>query len=133
LPGSRPLEFEGNGSIGAKLLEWPVGHTIKCLCFYHPNDPPEMKARQERELRRIHDAARRIGRELLVEIIAGKHGPLKTDTVARIVQHLYDCGIKPDWWKLEPQQEQAAWTAIGEAVTKNDPYCRGIVLLGLEA
>ena len=57
-PGSRPLEFEFGGSLGAKLMEWPVAHTIKCLCFYHPDDPPEMKARQERELLRLHDAAR---------------------------------------------------------------------------
>jgi 5-dehydro-2-deoxygluconokinase len=28
LPGSRPLDFEDRGSIGAKLVEWPVGHTI---------------------------------------------------------------------------------------------------------
>jgi 5-dehydro-2-deoxygluconokinase len=133
LPGSRPLDFEGGGSIGAKLVEWPVGHTIKCLCFYHPDDPPELKQLQERELLRIHDAARSIGRELLVEIIAGKHGPLETDTVAGIVQHLYNLGIRPDWWKLEPQQNKAAWHAIGKVITQNDPYCRGIVLLGLEA
>ena len=49
-PGSRPLDFEFGGSLGAKLIEWPIGHTIKCLCFYHPDDPEEMKARQEREL-----------------------------------------------------------------------------------
>ncbi|MBV8663816.1 MAG: 5-dehydro-2-deoxygluconokinase, partial [Hyphomicrobiales bacterium] len=30
-PGSRPLEFEGRGSLGAKLAEWPVTHTVKCL------------------------------------------------------------------------------------------------------
>jgi 5-dehydro-2-deoxygluconokinase len=133
LPGSRPLDFEGGGSLGAKLVEWPVGHTIKCLCFYHPDDPPELKERQERDLLRLHDAARHIGRELLVEIIAGKHGVLKTDTVAGIVQRLYDIGIKPDWWKLEPQRDTAAWHAIGDVITTNDPYCRGIVLLGLEA
>ncbi|MBM1171157.1 bifunctional 5-dehydro-2-deoxygluconokinase/5-dehydro-2-deoxyphosphogluconate aldolase [Microvirga arabica] len=133
LPGSRPLDFEGGGSLGAKLVEWPVGHTIKCLCFYHPDDPPELKERQERDLLRLHDAARRIGRELLVEIIAGKHGALKTDTLAVILQRLYDLGIKPDWWKLEPQRDDAAWHAIGEVITVNDPYCRGIVLLGLEA
>ncbi|MBL0403370.1 5-dehydro-2-deoxygluconokinase [Microvirga aerilata] len=133
LPGSRPLDFEGGGSLGAQLVEWPVGHTIKCLCFYHPDDPPELKQRQERDLLRLHDAARRIGRELLVEIIAGKHGVLKTDTVAGVLQRLYDLGIKPDWWKLEPQRDKAAWHAIGEVITRNDPYCRGIVLLGLEA
>lgn len=133
LPGSRPLDFENGGSLGAQLVEWPVGHTIKCLCFYHPDDPPDLKERQERELLRLHDAARRIGRELLVEIIAGKHGPLKPDTVPTVLQRLYDLGIKPDWWKLEPQRDTAAWRAIGETITRNDPYCRGIVLLGLEA
>jgi 5-dehydro-2-deoxygluconokinase len=133
LPGSCPLDFENGGSLGAQLVEWPVGHTIKCLCFYHPDDPDDLKERQERELLRVHDAARRIGRELLVEIIAGRNGPLKPDTVSLVLQRLYGLGIRPDWWKLEPQRDAAAWRAIGEVITANDPYCRGIVLLGLEA
>lgn len=133
LPGSRPLDFENGGSLGAQLIEWPVGHTIKCLCFYHPDDPADLKERQERELLRLYDAARRVGRELLVEIIAGKNGPLKPDTIPTVLQRLYELGIKPDWWKLEPQRDTAAWRAIGEVIARNDPYCRGIVLLGLEA
>jgi 5-dehydro-2-deoxygluconokinase len=132
-PGSRPLEFEGGGDIGAKLVEWPVGHTIKCLCFYHPDDSDELKVRQERELLRITDAARRIGRELLIEIICGKNGPLKPDTVATVLKRLYAIGINPDWWKLEPQADAAAWRSTAEVIRSNDPYCRGIVLLGLEA
>jgi 5-dehydro-2-deoxygluconokinase len=132
-PGSRPLDFEGGGDIGAKLIEWPVGHTVKCLCFYHPDDPDELKARQERELVRIADAARRVGRELLVEIIAGKNGPMTSDTVATVLKRLYSIGIKPDWWKLEPQDDAAAWHASAAVIRDNDPYCRGIVLLGLEA
>jgi 5-dehydro-2-deoxygluconokinase len=132
-PGSRPLEFEGGGDIGAHLIEWPVGHTIKCLCFYHPDDPEELRLRQERELLRITDAARRIGRELLIEIIAGKHGTLQADTLAHVLTRLYGLGIKPDWWKLEPQAEAAAWRQTAEVIRANDPFCRGIVLLGLEA
>ena len=58
LPGSRPLDFEGGGSLAAKLIEWPVNHIIKCLCFYHPDDSHEIKSRQERELLRLYDAAR---------------------------------------------------------------------------
>ena len=83
-PGSRPLDFEGGGSLAAKLVEWPIDHTIKCLCFMHPDDPTDLRDRQERELLRLQDAARLIGRELLVEIIAGKHGTLGGDTVARV-------------------------------------------------
>ena len=93
-PGSRPLEFESGGSLGAKLVEWPVAHTIKCLCFYHPDDTPEMKARQERELLRLHDAARRLERELLIEIIASKNGPVDDRTVAQVIERLYEIGIQ---------------------------------------
>jgi 5-dehydro-2-deoxygluconokinase len=132
-PGARPLDFEFGGSLGAKLIEWPVGHTIKCLCFYHPDDSTEMKAKQERELLRLYDAARTIGRELLVEIIAGKNGPIDDTTVARVIERLYEIGIKPDWWKLESQPNAAAWANIARAIDAHDPLCRGIVLLGLEA
>jgi 5-dehydro-2-deoxygluconokinase len=132
-PGSRPLDFEFGGSLAAKLQEWPVAHTIKCLCFYHPDDPPEMKARQERELLRLYDAARTLGHELLIEIIASKNGPVQDDTTARVIERLYAIGVKPDWWKLEGQTSRAAWDSIERAVTAGDPWCRGVVLLGLEA
>ncbi len=127
-PGSRPLDLEP-----MNLAEWPVTHTVKCLCFYRPDDSEEMKARQERELARVHEAARTAGRELLIEIIAGKHGALDDTTVAAVLSRLYALGIKPDWWKLEPQKSPAAWAAIENAVKQHDPYCRGIVMLGLEA
>jgi 5-dehydro-2-deoxygluconokinase len=132
-PGSRPLEFEGSADLGSALVEWPVGHTIKCLCFYRPDDPDDLKARQERELLRLHAAARSIGRELLVEIIAGKHGPLGETTIASVVERLYALGIKPDWLKLDPLTSATAWRAVGRVIEANDPYCRGVVLLGLEA
>jgi 5-dehydro-2-deoxygluconokinase len=132
-PGSRPLRFEFTQDVGSRLVEWPVTHTIKCLAFYHPDDPPDLKAEQGQKLRTLYEAARKVGRELLVEIIAGKHGKLADDTIAGALDELYALGIKPDWWKLEPQASSKAWRAIGETITRNDPYCRGIVLLGLEA
>jgi 5-dehydro-2-deoxygluconokinase len=133
LPGSRPLRFEFGQDIGSQLVEWPVEHSIKCLCFYHPDDPPALKAEQQEKLRTLFEAARKVGRELLVEIIAGKHGKLADDTIPRALEELYALGIKPDWWKLEPQTSAAAWRQIGEVIERNDPLCRGVVLLGLEA
>ncbi|UVC10411.1 5-dehydro-2-deoxygluconokinase [Rhizobium sp. TH2] len=133
LPGSRPLRFEFSQDVGSQLVEWPVDHCIKCLCFYHPDDPEHLKKEQQQKLRTLFEAARKVGRELLVEIIAGKHGKLDDDTIARAVQELYDLGIKPDWWKLEPQHSAQAWKNIEAVIAENDEYCRGIVLLGLEA
>jgi 5-dehydro-2-deoxygluconokinase len=133
LPGSRPLRFEFSQDIGSQLVEWPVDHCIKCLCFYHPDDPESLKKEQQQKLRALFDAARKVGRELLVEIIAGKHGTLDDTTISRAMTELYALGIKPDWWKLEPQHSTAAWKNIEKVITDNDPWCRGIVLLGLEA
>jgi 5-dehydro-2-deoxygluconokinase len=133
LPGSRPLRFEFSQDIGSQIIEWPVEHCIKCLCFYHPDDPPALKSEQQEKLRSLYEAARRIGRELLVEIIAGRHGRLEDDTVPRALEELYALGVKPDWWKLEPQASANAWAKIEDVINANDPYCRGVVLLGLEA
>jgi 5-dehydro-2-deoxygluconokinase len=127
------LRFEFSQDIGSQLVEWPLDHCIKCLCFYHPDDPDALKKEQSQKLRTLFEAARRVGRELLVEIIAGKHGKLDDDTIARAMRELYALGIKPDWWKLEPQHSATAWKNIERVIADNDQWCRGIVLLGLEA
>jgi 5-dehydro-2-deoxygluconokinase len=133
LPGSRPLRFEFSQDLGSRLIEWPVDHCVKVLCFYHPDDDATLKREQTMKLVSAFDAARRIGREILIEIIASKSGPLSDETVGRALAELYDAGLKPDWWKLEPQASLAAWRAIDDVIATRDPYCRGVVLLGLEA
>jgi 5-dehydro-2-deoxygluconokinase len=132
-PGSRPLRFEFTQDVGARLVDWPVTHTIKCLAFYHPDDPQDLKTEQAGKLRDLYTTARKVGRELLVEIIASKNGPMDKSTIARAMTELYAIGIKPDWWKLEPQADPRAWDEIAKVIDKEDPLCRGVVLLGLEA
>lgn len=134
-PGSRPLalETDATGSLGVALSEWPVDHIAKCLCFYHPDDPEEMRLAQETVLKRVALACRQVGRELLVEIIASRHGPIADDTVATVLRRLYEIDIRPDWWKLEGQPSAAAWQAIDEVIAAHDPHCRGVLLLGLDA
>ncbi|HXV30458.1 MAG TPA: DUF2090 domain-containing protein, partial [Sinorhizobium sp.] len=131
-PGSRPLRFE-TPDLGSHLAEWPVTQTVKCLCFYHPDDPDQLKAVQEEQLLVLYDAVRTTKRELLVEIICGRHGKVEDGTVAAVLDRLYGIGIRPDWWKLEPQRSGMAWRHIAEVIERRDPYCRGILLLGLDA
>ena len=133
LPGSRPLRFEFSQDLGSRLVEWPVDHCVKVLCFYHPDDPEELKSAQTEKLRAAYDAARKVGRELLIEIIAGKAGALGPDTVSRALEELYAKGLKPDWWKLEPQASPEAWARVDAVIARHDPFCRGVVLLGLDA
>jgi 5-dehydro-2-deoxygluconokinase len=130
--GSRPLEFERAGSLAAHLLEWPTGITICCECRYHPDDPPELRNAQERNLARLAAACRAQARELALRIIAGEGGELREDTVARVLARLYELDIRPDWWALEPQPGVDAWERCAGVIAANDAYCRGI-LVGLHA
>ena len=132
-PGSRPLAFEGGPDLGATLMEWPLTHTVKCLVHYHPDDPADLREQQECELSRLSDACRRTGHELLLEVISGRHGRIQDDTVAHVLETYYDLGLRPDWWKLEPLVDTAAWRNISDVIAKHDPYCRGVVILGLGA
>ncbi len=133
LPGSCPLEFESSADVATELATWPRNHVVKCLAFYHPDDPAELRERQERQLLRLYDAARKTGHELLMEIIASRNGAVDDGTASRVIQRLYDLGLRPDWWKLEPSDSAEAWRNIERTIMRNDPRCRGVVLLGLSA
>ncbi len=133
LPGARPLQFEFSQDIGRRLIEWPVDHCIKVLCFYHPDDDEAMRTEQIGKLRSANDAARKVGREILIEIITSKAGPVDDATMARALDQLYDAGLKPDWWKLEPQATRTGWANVDTVIETRDPYCRGVLMLGLDA
>jgi 5-dehydro-2-deoxygluconokinase len=132
MPGSRPLRFEQGEDIGSKLAEWPVDHCLKVLCFYHPDDSQALKAEQIATLTAAFEAARTVGRDLLIEIICSKHGAVDDTTISRTLAELYDAGLKPDWWKLE-SQTPVAWSNIDAVIAERDAYCRGVLVLGLDA
>lgn len=132
MPHSSPLVFEAGRSIGSALVSWPSEHVIKCLTQYHPDAPTEERIEQESQLLALYQAACASGHELLLEVIPSKRLPATPDVVVRALQRLYNLGIKPDWWKLE-SMPAPQWRAIDALVAARDPYCRGMVVLGLNA
>ncbi|RKP52202.1 bifunctional 5-dehydro-2-deoxygluconokinase/5-dehydro-2-deoxyphosphogluconate aldolase [Trinickia fusca] len=134
LPGSMPLVFDHGRSIGTTLASWPREHVVKCLVHYHPDEPIEERLEQEAQLRTLYDAVQASGHALLLEVIPPRRTPLSDapDTVYRALKRLYNIGIQPEWWKLAPMDAQQ-WLAVDALVTERDPYCRGVVLLGLSA
>ncbi|WP_420325828.1 bifunctional 5-dehydro-2-deoxygluconokinase/5-dehydro-2-deoxyphosphogluconate aldolase [Mameliella sp.] len=134
LPGSRPIEFEPDlGEDFGRFREWARENVVKLLVFVHPGDDAETMETHIRRVRRLFTAARRNGLEFLLEIIPSKVGPVDDETSAKLIQTFYEAGIYPDWWKLEPFKTEAAWQNAVDAITRNDPRTRGIVVLGLDA
>lgn len=134
LPGSRPIQLEPElGEDLGQLREWARENVVKLLVFCHPDDVAAMRAEQEEVVKRLWHASRRNGLEFLLEIIPSKVGAVDDMTTATLIQQFYDLGVYPDWWKLEPFKSAAAWQNAVDAIERNDPYTRGIVVLGLDA
>ncbi|MGS0743865.1 bifunctional 5-dehydro-2-deoxygluconokinase/5-dehydro-2-deoxyphosphogluconate aldolase [Glaciimonas sp. GG7] len=132
MPLSNPLTFDYGRSIGSHLINWPREQVVKCLVQLHPDDAVENRLEQEAQIRALYDAVQVSGHELLLEIIPPKSMASADNTVLRAIKRLYNIGIYPEWWKLE-SMSAAQWTAIDGLIAERDPYCRGVVLLGLNA
>ena len=135
-PGSRPLRFEGGDDWQGVLNRWRIDHVVKCLCFMHPDDEDGMWSDQRAQLVALSNACEARGLSLLVEVIPPKGSDIQSDTTARNMQLIYDAGIKPVWWKLPAPTDahwDAAWQGWRDVISRNDPDCLGIVMLGLGA
>lgn len=132
LPTSNPIELEGGRSIGSRLKEWPLEHVVKCLIFYHPDQPIMHRLAQERQALELYKACCASGHELLLEIIPPKDMAQDEDTLVRSLERFYNLGIRPDWWKL-PAPSRNTWEKLTQLINKRQPHCRGVVLLGLDA
>lgn len=133
VPQSRPVEFEGSADVAAEIAAWPLNHVVKTLVIYHPDDADPLRERQERQLKRLFDACRKTRHELLLEIILPKEMPADAHTTARALQRIYALNVRPDWWKLAPSAGADHWRAIQATIAREDPLCRGVLLLGQAA
>jgi 5-dehydro-2-deoxygluconokinase len=131
-PGSRPLSFEAGAEVGLTLRTWPAEHVVKCLVAHHPDDEAALAAAQLDTLTTLARACHGTGHELLVEVIPPRELPSDSHTLARALQQIYDRDVMPDWWKLPPP-DAATWQQLDGVIRRNDPRCRGVLLLGLEA
>lgn len=131
--GTIPLEFEHGPDVGSTLKTWPSSYVVKCLVFYHPDDEKSLRQRQEEKLAALYHACRNTSHELLLEVICSKGKAIDENSTADVIARIYQLGICPDWWKLEPNHSTEYWQRICDVINKEDLFCRGIVLLSLNA
>jgi 5-dehydro-2-deoxygluconokinase len=135
MPGSDPLEFEYGRSLGSQLQTWPSEHVVKCLVQFDPDADASSRLETETQLHALHDALKHSGHELLLEVIPPANADAQStpaERVLRSLKRIYNLGIRPQWWKLAPMSV-ADWAAVDALIFERDPYCRGVLLLGLGA
>jgi len=131
LPSSYPLRLE-HGNIGSQLMSWPQEHIVKCLVFCHPDEDAHIAQQQYELIDQVWQACCLSGHELLLEVILPSDTDQNERHYATLLTTFYQRGVKPDWWKL-PAQSTESWQRLSHIIEENDPDCRGIVVLGLDA
>ncbi|WP_171454895.1 bifunctional 5-dehydro-2-deoxygluconokinase/5-dehydro-2-deoxyphosphogluconate aldolase [Serratia marcescens] len=132
LPSSRPLRLE-HGNIGSQLIDWPQEHVVKCLVFYHPHDAEELRREQDELIADVYRGCCKSGHELLLEVILPDSNADKDERYyLEMIEHFYQLGIQPDWWKLPPLSAEN-WRQVGALIDTYDPFCRGVLILGLDS
>jgi 5-dehydro-2-deoxygluconokinase len=131
VPGSLPLEFEARDRLTEKMRTWPTEHVAKCLVAYDPHHPDELRAEQEAALIALQNAVNATGRRWLLEVIPPDFAK-NSSLVAEAVEQLYRKGFVPTWWKLPALESIEQWHEIARIIRKYDPYCAGVIVLGLD-
>lgn len=129
--GSRPLRTEAGENLGADMSRWNPKHVAKCLVWYHPDDEDALKAQQIETLRQLEAACHESNVEWMLEVVPPLSLGFDDKTLLRCVDQMYEAGLKPDYLKLPSLETQAGWDAMQALIRQKDPYCRGVVVLGL--
>ena len=132
--GAFPLDFVHGPDLGAALAQWPATQTVKVLAPLRTDDPAQLRQQHEQKLCQLAAACRDSAHELLVEIITQRPDkPAAPAQVPKLMARLYQLGIHPDWWKLEPDADEDYWRECGDVVRRFDPHLQGIIVLGKDA
>ncbi len=132
LSGVFPLQYEAQGELVEHLADWPLNQTVKVLCPYRLDDNEAIRKHHDKLIQHLDQACRHTGHEWLLEIITTRSGKQSDcGAIAAIMEHFYQLGVKPDWWKLEPGLGSNYWTQVNMVIDRFDPHCQGIIVLGL--
>jgi 5-dehydro-2-deoxygluconokinase len=130
--GSRPLEAEAGADLAADLSTWNPAHVAKVLVWHHPDDAAGLREAQVSTLRRLEAGCRAAELEWMLEVVPPVGAGHDDDVLLRGVGQMYDAGLTPDYLKLPALAGQGGWDRLSDLVRARDPWCRGVVVLGLD-
>lgn len=128
--GRIPLELQGDGDAAALIRAWPAEVVVKVLVRVAANDDVAVARLQRERLRSVSRICRSLQRDLLIEILPSPGKQYAPGDVVTIMRDWYRAGIVPAWWKLPPQPDSQSWRDVAEVVHREDPHCRGLLVLG---
>ncbi len=114
------------------LHEWPREHVVRFRWPLENEDDAVIWGISGRQLERVFAAARRNRLEFMLELDGSTPETMNARNMVQAVRRCHEAGIHPDWWLLKPLVKGQSWSTVCDTIDRNDPYVRGILILGDE-
>jgi 5-dehydro-2-deoxygluconokinase len=115
------------GAFADHPLEWPVGQVIKLIANARADARTTLAVRLP-EIISVMAMARASRRETMIEALAAEG-----QSTAELLESLYQSGLMPDVWLVEPPGTLADAQAIDAVISRHDPACRGLIVIARNA
>jgi 5-dehydro-2-deoxygluconokinase len=127
-----PVEASGRRELSFEFGDWRERldaidpDWAKVLVRYHPDDDPEMNARQVERLRELRAHCDETGRALMIELLVppmpGQEGPdydgeVRPGLMVRSIEAFREAGAGADLWKIEGLDDPEACAVVGRSAT----------------
>ena len=79
-------------------------------------------------MQQIAAVCRAQSRLLMVEALA-----VGGDATVNLMGELFQAGLTPDWWLIEPLPTETAWQSCAGQIAERNPLCHGIIVIARTA
>jgi myo-inositol catabolism protein IolC len=137
--GQAEFLFE-HGEDFAAAIERVDPDAVKALVRYNPEGDAELNARSRAQLVLLQNQLRESGRRFMLEVLVPPTDEQRTELGERFddelrpalaaegIRQLAADGLRPDWWKLEGNNEPAGAAIVAEAASESAEI--GCLVLG---
>lgn len=128
--GSFPVRWVGDGPIYEQILQRPANWAVKVHWQYHPESDVQVRLRQLSQLQLLSRVCESLDRRLEVELVLPVGYQKDAKYIVKSMEHVYEQGVYPWRWKLEPLKSISEWQLVCELCHKYDPSVKVILLAG---
>ena len=142
--GQNEFAFEYEDQFGEHIKKYNPTFA-KALIRYNPEDDPDLKEKQLKELKRLNDFCHDNNYKFMIEVLIGVSESqllsvggeknrydreLRPKLAVEVVREFQDRGVSPDVWKMEGMEKEEDYRALAERARIDGRDNVGIVVLG---
>ena len=127
--GQKEFTFEYGKSFGEHIEKYKPTFA-KALIRYKPDDIPQSKSNQQKNLKILSDYCHKNSYKFLLEVLVFESGIVQSKPMCQVIEELQNAGVEPDVWKMEGMESSSDYQIVITQIQKNGRKDVSLVVLG---